>query len=60
MVAQPFLNDDNRNLKALILSLQARFGRLPTEDEVVGFINGDQEARERIWNSYMDAELIDE
>jgi hypothetical protein len=44
-----FLNNDN--LKRLILSLRARFGRLPTEDEVLDFINGDQERREQIWNS---------
>lgn len=38
-------------LTMLVGTLAARFGRLPTEDEVVEFINGDQETRDRIWNT---------
>lgn len=38
-------------LKILVLSLEARLGRLPTEDELRSFIHGDYETRTKIWNS---------
>ena len=41
---------DNEKFKLLVLCLQARLGRLPTEEEVLTFIWGDKETRERIWN----------
>lgn len=34
----------------LITALKARLGRLPTEDEVVGFMSGDADEQRRIWN----------
>lgn len=43
-------NVSDKKLKVLILSLQERLGREPTEEEVLGFINGTQEEREAIWN----------
>jgi hypothetical protein len=51
MSVNQFLENNNRNLKTLISSLWDRFGRCPTEDEVLDFIYGDQEIREQIWNS---------
>lgn len=42
-------NDDS--LKTLVEALTTRLGRLPTEDEIIKFINGDMETRQEIWNS---------
>lgn len=48
-------NDDlaeaTRGITGVVLALQARFGRLPTEDEVVGFLFGSEKQRNDIWNS---------
>ena len=38
-------------LKTLVTALQAKLGRLPTEDEVMAFIYGEKAEREAIWNS---------
>lgn len=38
------------HLEILIGSLTERLGRIPTEDEVMDFINGDEETRSNIWN----------
>lgn len=35
----------------LIISLQIRLGRMPTENEVILFIWGTPEERDEIWNS---------
>ena len=40
----------NEKLISLTMTLQARLGRLPTEDEILTFINGDKTARVKIWN----------
>ena len=37
-------------LHELVLKLETRLGRLPTEDEVYDFITGDDDARLHIWN----------
>lgn len=44
------MNLQDERFKLLVMSLQARFGRLPTEDEVIDFINGNEEERQAIWN----------
>ena len=45
------LGEATRGITGVVLALQARFGRLPTEDEVVGFLFGSEEQRNDIWNS---------
>lgn len=42
-------NPDNDKLKLLIMSLEARLGRFPTEEEVTEFIFGNEEERQVIW-----------
>lgn len=42
--------DGDDKLKLIVLSLHARLGRLPTEDELIDFVNGDSTTRETIWN----------
>lgn len=42
-------NDDK--LKLLVLTLQAKLGRLPTESEIVNFIFGDKDTRKIIWDN---------
>jgi len=37
-------------LKLFVMALTAKFGRLPTDDEVHGYIFGDSETRKKIWN----------
>lgn len=37
-------------LHELVLKMEERFGRVPTEDEVYDFITGDDDARLHIWN----------
>lgn len=56
--AQKAMNEPNedlveatRGITGGVLALQARFGRLPTEEEVVGFLFGTYAQREDIWNS---------
>lgn len=44
-------NLEDEQFMLLVMSLQARLGRLPTEEEVLDFIQGDKETREKIWNS---------
>jgi len=43
-------DEQDEKFMILIESLQARLGRLPTEDEVVKFIIGTKQEREAIWN----------
>ena len=45
------LVEATRGITGVVLALQARFGRLPTEDEVVGFLFGTEKQRNDIWNS---------
>ena len=45
------LGEATRGITGVVLALQARFGRLPTEDEVVGFLFGSEKQRNDIWNS---------
>lgn len=40
------------SLEMVIMWLEARFGRLPTEEEVLEFINGDEKRRLEIWNQH--------
>ena len=42
------MSDDKLTL--LIMCLQAKLGRFPTEQELLDFINGDHDTREGIWN----------
>lgn len=39
------------SLEQVIRQLQARFGRLPSDNEVYRFIWGDGNARQRIWDN---------
>lgn len=41
---------DDEKLLTLVKALTARLGRVPEEDEIIAFINGDAVTRERIWN----------
>lgn len=43
----------NEKIDMLIMALTARFGTLPTEDEVYAFIFGDKDERQRVWNSHV-------
>lgn len=45
------LVEATRGITGVVLALQARFGRLPTEEEVVGFLFGTDTQRNDIWNS---------
>jgi hypothetical protein len=38
------------NITKIAKALTVRFGRIPTEDEVMGFIMGDEAERTNIWN----------
>jgi hypothetical protein len=38
-------------IKAVTVSLTARFGRPPTEKEIRDFVSGNDEQRDKIWNS---------
>jgi len=40
----------DRALNDLVHRLYERFGRMPTEQEVFGFIQGTDEDRKEIWN----------
>jgi hypothetical protein len=42
--------ENDANFMMLVLSLKAKLGRLPTEDEVVTFINGMKAERQLIWD----------
>jgi len=42
--------DSDEQFKMLVMGLEAKLGRLPTEDEVVAFIFGTEEERRKIWN----------
>lgn len=44
----------NDDLFMIVASLQARLGRLPTEEEVIQFIFGSKDEREEIWNGSFD------
>ena len=44
------LVEATRGITGIVLALQARFGRLPTEEEVVGFLFGTDMQRNDIWN----------
>lgn len=41
----------DKKMHDLVLALKLHLGRLPTEDEVVKFINGTEEEKTAIWNS---------
>lgn len=41
---------DDDALKKVVGRLAERFGRYPTEQEVIAFINGSDEERAAIWN----------
>lgn len=41
----------DKDILDVIHHLEKRFGELPTENEVYGFIMGDKEERQKIWNS---------
>ena len=41
-------------LLLIVISLQARLGRMPTEQEVIDFIFGDDDTRSNIWNKETD------
>lgn len=43
--------EQKEDIKILVQGLAERFGREPTEEEVMEFIMGDQSTRDRIWNS---------
>ena len=45
------LVESTKGITMVVMALQARFGRLPTEEEVVGFLFGTDTQREDIWNS---------
>lgn len=40
----------DEELTNLVVALEARLGRYPTEEEVINFINGDEETKNAIWN----------
>lgn len=42
--------EQNERFKLLVMTLNAKLGRLPTEEEVFDFIMGTKKDRERIWN----------
>ena len=42
--------ENDEKFTTLIKALHAKLGRLPTEDEVIQFIFGDQQMREEVWN----------
>jgi len=48
-------NDDlveaTRGITEVVMALQARFGRMPSEDEVIEFLFGTDAQRNDIWNS---------
>lgn len=45
------MNDKiDEKIEFLVQRLTGRFGRYPTEEEVLAFINGSQEERLAIWN----------
>lgn len=41
-----------KNLEQVILQLQARFGRLPTDNEVYRYIWGPSHTRQWIWDNH--------
>ena len=41
-------------LLLIVISLQARLGRMPTEQEVIDFVFGDDDTRSNIWNKETD------
>ena len=41
-------------LLLIVISLQARLGRMPTEQEVTDFVFGDDDTRSNIWNKETD------
>lgn len=41
----------DNNLEKVILQLNARFGRLPSDNEVYRFIWGGPDTRQRIWDN---------
>ena len=45
------LVESTKGITMVVMALQARFGRLPTEEEVVGFLFGTDTQRKDIWNS---------
>ena len=45
------LVEATRGITEVVLALQARFGRLPTEQEVIEFLFGSYDRRNEIWNS---------
>jgi len=45
------MDDMDRKIGIVVDALAKRFGRLPSEDEVYGFVFGDKHARYEIWNS---------
>ena len=45
------LVESTKGITMVVMALQARFGRLPTEEEVVGFLFGTETQRKDIWNS---------
>lgn len=45
------LVEATRGITGIVMALQARFGQLPTEEEVVGFLFGTDAQRDDIWNS---------
>ena len=45
------LVEATRGITEVVIALQARFGRMPTEEEVVGFLFGTDKKRNDIWNS---------
>ena len=49
----------NHNLTRICCALADRFGRVPTEDEVMGFILGTDEERLEIWNNVVTVEYAD-
>lgn len=44
------MDEADSQLKTLVMALRARLGRLPTEEELLGFIYGDHATREALWN----------
>lgn len=51
MAKVPDMNPElDAKFDMLVLSLRARLGRLPTEDEVYRFITGSHEERQAIWD----------
>ena len=45
------LVEATRGITEVVIALQARFGRLPTEQEVIEFLFGTDKKRNDIWNS---------